>query len=626
MNLAISANYNLAIPIAWNNLTNTWNILERDYQSQASRIQNNPSEVSRLEKLAALAHLASLKAASQALETSNNKISTSAVRAWINWHRLNSSLEPQDANIPLSVLSKLPASRTKIYLSIDLAKLVPSSAIEILQGAIETARLLDDTRALSFALGALGGVYEASGNRNLAIKYTEEAIFSAQQVFAVDSLYRWQWQAGRLYQALGQTENAKNYYRQAIYTLQSQRGETITSSKQRRWDFRDRVEPVYRELIELLLASNQTQQIKEALNVFELLHLSELKNFFEDDCVDITKTISVNLQQHLRQTNAAAISSIVLKDKTYIILELPNGTIQLHSIAIKDRELYTQIEQWRELLTNVSTNRYLKLSRSLYDLLIRPFEKDLALANPNTLIFVQDGILRNVPMAALHDGQQFLVEKYPIANSLGLNFITPKSITKNPKLRVLAFGLSAAVGNFDRLPNVKQEVANIKSIIGGKQFLDEQFTVAKLQEQIQKSYPILHLATHGRFDGTLENSFIQAFDRSISLQELESFLGNRPNAIDLLILSACETSIGDNRSVLGLAGVMIRSGTKTAIGSLWSVNDATTEELMTDFYQYLRQNNITKAEALRKAQLNQIADPKGHPSSWSDFILVGNWL
>lgn len=102
-------------------------------------------------------------------------------------------------------------------------------------------------------------------------------------------------------------------------------------------------------------------------------------------------------------------------------------------------------------------------------------------------------------------------------------------------------------------------------------------------------------------------------------------MSERKDKLDLLILSACETSIGDNRSMLGLAGVMVRSGTKTAIGSLWSINDAITEEFMTDFYQYLSQNTMTKAEALRQAQLNQIANPQGHPASWSAFIMIGNW-
>lgn len=144
--------------------------------------------------------------------------------------------------------------------------------------------------------------------------------------------------------------------------------------------------------------------------------------------------------------------------------------MKVHAIKINKYELYQQIKEWHKLITNVSTNRYLKLSQSLYDLLIRPLEKDLEEAAPDTLILIQDRILRNVPLAALHDGKQFLVEKYSIVNALGLNFIVEQNTQKNHPLNVLAFGLSKATKNFASLPNVIQEISNIKQIIGGKNF------------------------------------------------------------------------------------------------------------------------------------------------------------
>lgn len=624
LNLAQSIKDDVGITIAWNNLANTWNLVEQDYQDQISRIQNNLEEVERLKKLSKEANLASLDAADKALASSKEQNNYSAVRAWINWHRLNNITNLKTA-IPWSRLKQLPVSRSQVYLLIDLAQLSPDFAIEILQQAVTQATSLNDERALSFALGALGNTYEQKNQIAQAVKYTEKAIFTAQAIFAIDSLYRWQWQAGRLYKALGETEKAKNYYREAIATLQSERSENIALSKQRRWDFSDQVEPVYRELIELLLASNQTQDIKEALNVFELLNLKELKNFFEDDCVEITKIVQANLQQSLQQTNTAVLSSIILPQQTYIILQLPDGTVKIHKVEITNVELSTKIQAWHKLLTNVATNRYLKSSQSLYDLLIRPLEKDLDQAKPDTLILVQDGILRNVPLAALHDGNNFLVEKYPITNLLGLNLITTQKIEQKIKHKVLAFGLTKAVENFTSLPNVAQEIDQINSIFDTQKKLNEDFTVNKFQEQIRQEYSIVHLATHGQFDGTLENSFVRAFDSRISLQQLESFLSDRQNPLDLLVLSACETSVGDNRSVLGLAGVLVRSGTRTAIGSLWSINDATTEMFMTDFYQNLANHDISKAAALRQAQLNQIANPLGHPATWSAFIMIGNW-
>ena len=134
------------------------------------------------------------------------------------------------------------------------------------------------------------------------------------------------------------------------------------------------------------------------------------------------------------------------------------------------------------------------------------------------------------------------------------------------------------------------------------------------------------MATHGKFSGTLEQTFIQTFEGPLTLAELEDLLSRRKEPLELLTLSACQTAAGNDRSVLGLAGVAVRSGVRSALGTLWFINDAATVELITDFYQYLKQPGTTKAEALRQAQLNQIAQPGNHPSVWSSFILIGGWL
>lgn len=147
-----------------------------------------------------------------------------------------------------------------------------------------------------------------------------------------------------------------------------------------------------------------------------------------------------------------------------------------------------------------------------------------------------------------------------------------------------------------------------------------------LQEQvINENYPVFHLATHGKFSGNAESSFLQAFEQQISLTELENLLSNSKNPIELLTLSGCQTAAGNDRSTLGLAGVAIRSGVRSTLGSLWFVDDATTVDFMSDFYRYLKEG-MTKAEALRQAQLNQIATPGSHASIWSSFVLIGNWL
>jgi CHAT domain-containing protein len=222
-------------------------------------------------------------------------------------------------------------------------------------------------------------------------------------------------------------------------------------------------------------------------------------------------------------------------------------------------------------------------------------------------------------MAALHDGRQFLIEKYPLATALGLN-LTAGDRPAPPTRPALILGLT------EELPAVAAETATVEKIVGGNRFLDRDFTSANFRQRLkQRDYAIVHIATHGKFNPDIDSSFLQAFDSRIQLTEFEDILRLRKPAIELLVLSACQTAVGDDRSTLGLAGVALRTGVKSVLATLWFINDADTVPLIADFYQYWHQG-MTKAEALQKAQLKAIADPNGHPAIWSPFILVGDWM
>ncbi len=140
----------------------------------------------------------------------------------------------------------------------------------------------------------------------------------------------------------------------------------------------------------------------------------------------------------------------------------------------------------------------------------------------------------------------------------------------------------------------------------------------------QKNASVLHIATHGKFRGTANSTFLQAYDRRIFLQEFEDVLLANSEPMDLLTLSACQTAAGDNRSTLGIAGLAARTGVKNVLASLWFVNDADTVPLIENFYSHVRQPGTTKAEALRKAQLSSISSSNSHPAKWSSFILVNS--
>jgi CHAT domain-containing protein len=625
---------------ALNNLGNTYNSRYQRYLLQASsaKQEGDDKEEQKLRDLAQQDAIAAQSAYQQSVQESEALGGMLRTKALLNLARFlkQTHSPPTDliANYrdqAMSILAKEPDSRAKAYSLINLAASVGDSQRQNqLEMSKATARNIQDYRAESFALTALGKVYEESGNLSQAMELTQQAQFAAQQVNAVDSLYRAQQQAGRIYKASGQSELAIQSYKQAIASLQNIRGDIAVASIDLQFDLRDSTEPVYRELMALLLegskekgtVKNQSSPIQEALQVSELLQLSELQNFFGDECVQISRNSNNNKE---KSNNTAIINSIILSDRTYMVLRLPNGSINSYPVEVSALELAKTIDRLRFTLENIATDEYLQATQEVYDLLIRPMAADLANAKPQTLVFVNDGVLRNVPMAALHDGKQFLIQKYAIASTLGLNLNSSQQQVKR-NAKAVIFGLSVEKLPFAPLPNVKAETEGLQKLFGGKRFLDSDFTLANIQQKIEKDgYPIVHMATHAKFGADRNNTFLQLFDQRLSLDELEKVLRHSKQQIELLTLSACQTAAGDSRSTLGIAGVALRSGVQSTLASLWFVNDADTVPLIQDFYTQIRQPGVSKAEALRQAQLKIITDPNGHPAIWSPFVLVGNW-
>jgi CHAT domain-containing protein len=178
----------------------------------------------------------------------------------------------------------------------------------------------------------------------------------------------------------------------------------------------------------------------------------------------------------------------------------------------------------------------------------------------------------------------------------------------------------------------------VQKLLGGTKLLDQDFTLANLQEQLQnKSYPVVHIATHGKFGVDAASTFLLTFDSRMTLEQIDEVLREaklsqkRPQRsqqpVELLTLSACQTAAGDNRAALGIAGVAVRAGVRSALASLWNINDEATVPLIEEFYTQLEQPQVTKAEALQTAQLKMINHLEySHPAVWSPFILIGNWL
>jgi len=176
---------------------------------------------------------------------------------------------------------------------------------------------------------------------------------------------------------------------------------------------------------------------------------------------------------------------------------------------------------------------------------------------------------------------------------------------------------------------VEDEISQIAGAIPTQQLLNAQFTKTNLQQEVNSdAFSIVHLATHGRFSSNPEDTYILAYNELLRAQDLNNLLrgSNSSKAIELLVLSACQTAEGDKRATLGLAGLAVRAGARSTLATLWQVSDESTVKLMEQFYNQLNEPGVTKAEALHRAQQALLNDQKyQNPSSWAPYVLVGNW-
>ena len=239
--------------------------------------------------------------------------------------------------------------------------------------------------------------------------------------------------------------------------------------------------------------------------------------------------------------------------------------------------------------------------------------------------------MRGIPVAALHDGEQYLIEKYKYAIALTRLELLVSQFLAADSLKTIARGITKSRQGFSSLPNVKTEVDEVSQLVTSEILLNREFTRDRLQQQIASlPYPVVHLATHGQFSSRAEDTFLLTWNDRINVKNLDRLLQNRftqDTPIELLILSACQTAAGDDRAALGLAGVAIRSGARSTVATLWSIQDDSTAKLIAQFYRELKTPDVSKAEALRKAQLSLLeSDKYQHPFYWSAFILLGNWL
>ncbi|HEY9639354.1 MAG TPA: CHAT domain-containing protein [Coleofasciculaceae cyanobacterium] len=345
-------------------------------------------------------------------------------------------------------------------------------------------------------------------------------------------------------------------------------------------------------------------------------------------------------------------------DQLELLVVTANQVIRKRISQVNRAEVLAMATTFRTEITNprnTQTTSYLPSAQQLYQWLIAPIAPDLQAQAINNLVFLPEAGLRSLPFAALHDGQQFLVEQYSIGLMPSLS-LTDTRYVDIRNSQILAMGISESTEGQNPLPAVPIELSTLVLDLwqGGRIFLNNTATLENLQSiRQQQPFGIIHLATHADFvPGTMGNSYIQLWNEKLKLDQVRQLGWNNPS-VEMLVLSACRTALGNEEAELGFAGLAVQTGVKTAVASLWYVSDVATAALISEFYGSLSHAPF-KAQALQQAQIamirgqvylegNQLKGLVGvpslplpsasltsgdrqlsHPYYWAAFTMVGN--
>jgi len=544
-----------------------------------------------------------------------------------------------------------------------------------------------DARLFSHAAGSLGRLYEEQGRLQEALDLTLQAIKSAGKLQAHDLLLQWQWQAGRLLRAQGRRKQALAAMRRAVFHIQEIRQDIPIKYHDGRSTFRETLSPIYLELADLLLEQASTEPdrtvaqklLHDARETVELIKQSEMRDYFKDPCIVVRSRKIESLAE-----NTAVLYPIIMTDRLELLVDI-DGRLFRKTTNVSREELESAVRSLVGDLRNRST-AFVERSRTVFDWLLKPIMAIVEEHGMNTLVFVPDGVLRMLPIAALWDGDSFLVEHYGVATVPGLTLLDSNPLPRGD-LDMLLAGMSepgpvildlpdafwetlsgVELADVDRnvrgittvtapqnalksqvsvrklqekeidhvkkalaLPGVSKEIRRLSERNKGQVLMDTDFRLEAFSNEFQRHpYRVVHIASHGFFGGDQDQNFIMTYDKLLTMNRLEAMVKTKQMAafpLELLTLSACQTAEGDDRSPLGLTGVALKFGARSALGSLWPVSDEAAQLLLPAFYAHLSDSEKTKAEALRHAQIELMKRPEfRHPFYWSSFILAGNWL
>ncbi len=547
----------------------------------------------------------------------------------------------------LPLLDKLPGDYAKAFHLLSLGQLVfkienqaVNSKLNVYNLFTESLRLanqLQDNRLMSYAKGFLGQLYKQRQRYPEALKLTREAIFFAQKM--PDLLYLWEWQQGNVLNAQQNLDESLSAYQRAFDYLKPIRTSLTNGQRNVNEVFYERIRPIYYSLADVLLkkakqlphdSEQKKQLLFKARDAIEQLKEAELQDYFQDECVSAVKTQITEFKS--LDKNTAVLYPILLPDRIELLFTT-SGNLDQIVIPIGYKEIKQVVLAFSKNLQRVTEGRFIKQSKQLYNWIIKPLEKKIAEHDIKTLVIVPDGPLRTIPFVALYNEveNKFLFDYFALAVTPSLTLTDPRPLPRK-NIKILLNGLSKSVQNFAALPSVTKEISDIDKLFNDSTTLvDEKFLLKSVTESLENSpYDIVHISSHGQFDRNPKYSFLLTYDDKLTMDRLETMFrlnDLRKKQVELLTLSACQTAVGDERAALGLAGVAIKAGARSALASLWFVDDSATSQLITDFYRQLQNPELSKAQALQNAQRNLASKRKyRHPAYWAPFLLIGNWL
>jgi CHAT domain-containing protein len=586
-----------------------------------------------------------------------------------------------------AALGQLPAGPVRMRHSLHIADqaraLGPTGtqlALSMYLAGRDAALSAADDALAAEAYDGLGALYEQQGLLEDALRLTERGLRHAARVAEHELAVPLEWRAGRLARARGNDTQALAAFRRAVEHVEAVRADLPVQYIDGRSSFRDTLEPVYLGLTDLLLRKSlqvdgdaRSALLRQARDTVELIKQTELEDYLRDRC----SLGGARRTAGLAPPPATAIYyPVILPDRLALLVETPQG-IHLVNVPVTGRELRLAVLNFVAALR--AGGGYRQQAERLYDWLLRPVQPLLDSQGVRTLVVVPDGVLRLLPLGALHDGQDFAIQHWAVATAPGLTMTLSGPPDGRP-VRALMAGMSVPGPVLDKLPQpiisamletppdpvqaraggtqartapgpatpavrdalrealalpgVRREVQDIGRVLTGTALLDQRFTLAALRAELARhDHEVVHIASHGVFGDSADSTFIMTYDELLTLDGLQQLLAGRPrNArqVELITLSACQTAEGDDRAPLGMSGTALKAHARSAMGTLWVVSDDATQQLMAGFYRRMvaarASGQGSKIDALRAAQLALIEQPAfSHPYFWAPFILVGDW-